>query len=62
MNSKFAVITNRGSQVALESTIDAAEVEAERINDMGGDVFAWVVEVCGSAEAEDIPGRGIIYG
>lgn len=60
MKTKFAVITNRGAQVALESSREAANKIADKFT--RGDVFAWVIEADESASHDDMPGRGRVYG
>ena len=57
----FAVITNRGAQVALHNDQAEAQADADKINANGGSTFAWVV-FDPNAEQEDLPGRGFIYG
>lgn len=59
--TKFIAVTNRGAQVAIGSKAEC-DAAADKINAQNSDVFAWVVPAPAGAKAEDMPGRGFIYG
>ena len=58
----FAVMNNRGAQIGLHTERAEAQKQADELNSLGLDVFAWVVDAPAGAEHEDMPGRGVFYG
>ena len=58
----FAVMNNRGAQLGLYTEACQAQAAADGVNSQGLDVFAWVIEAPAGAQAEDMPGRGVVYG